>query len=261
MNSFEEISQALVIFSFGLPRILSTFILLPAFSRQLLPGLVRHGVAASLALFLYPIIAASAPAEPLTLLNGIGIVLKEVVIGLLIGFGVAVLFWAIESVGFFVDNQRGSTMASSVDPMTGSQTSPMGILMVQAMTVIFFVGGGFIAFLSALYQSYVLWPVFSFFPSMNIEAASYFLHLLDKVVALAVLLAAPVIIAMFMSEFALGLVSRFAPQLNVFFLAMPVKSAVGILILVLYASLLLGFFSQELRGISVHFSMLESLFK
>jgi len=261
MSGYQDITQSLIIFTFGLPRILAVFILLPAFSKQVLPGLARNGVAASLTVFLYPIIAAGSPMEALTFSSTVSVVLKEILIGLFIGYGAAAMFWAIESVGFFIDNQRGSTMASSVDPLTGSQTSPMGILLTQALMAIFFIGGGFIALLAVLYESYVLWPVFSFFPTINMEGAVYFLSLLDKIVAFAVLLAAPTIIAMFMSECSLGLVSRFAPQLNVFFLAMPIKSAVGILILVLYISLLLGFFSDELRKIALHFSMLGTLFK
>jgi len=114
--------------------------------------------------------------------------------------------------------------------------------------------------LGAIYSSYRVWPVFSFFPNLTAEAIPYFLGLLDWVIGFTILLAAPVVIAMFMTEFSLGLVSRFAPQLNVFFLAMPIKSAVGTLILVIYAGLLMSFFQDELQKLSEHFTMLGVLF-
>jgi type III secretion protein T len=261
MSGLEDLQRIVLVFTLCLPRIVAAFTIIPILSRQVLPGMLRTGVAASLALLIYPLVAATAPATELTLVSGAGVALKEVFIGLVIGYGAAILFWAIESVGFFIDNQRGSSMASSIDPLTGSQTSPLGILLTQAITAIFFVGGGFLVFLGALYDSYRLWPVFSFFPALNWDAIPYFLSLLDRLMALAVLLAAPIIIAMFMAEFGLGLISRFAPQLNVFFLAMPVKSAIGIFLLVLYASLLLRYFDDQLRALPVHFAMLQRLFQ
>ncbi len=261
MNDFDDIRHALIVFTFGMPRIIGVFAMLPIFSRQILPGMVRNSVAASLVLFIFPVIADGAPTEELTIMTGLAIALKETLIGILIGFGAAAVFWVMESVGFFIDNQRGATMASSMDPLTGSQTSPLGILLTQTVTVIFFVGGGFLMLLGAVYASYRMWPVFSFFPNLTAEAIPYFLGLLDWIIAFTILLAAPVIIAMFMTEFALGLVSRFAPQLNVFFLAMPIKSAVGVLILVIYAGLLMSFFKDELHKLIEHFAMLRVLFE
>lgn len=256
MNDWTEWRQALIAFVFSLPRMMAAFTLLPVFSRQSLPGMTRNGVLVSFALMALPMVMADAPATLPNWAEGLSIAIKELIIGLLIGFGAAIPFWVIDSTGFFVDNQRGTTMASSIDPMTGSQTSPMGILLTQALVVIFFVGGGLLMFLGALYESYRLWPVFSFFPRLGSDAIPYWLGLLDRVMGLTVLLAAPVIIAMFLTEFAMGLISHSTPQMNVFALAMPIKSAVGVLILVLYAALLFNFIGQELLSIATHFTLL-----
>jgi type III secretion protein T len=259
MNEPLELGRILLIFTLGIPRLLAAFLLLPMFSSQVLTGMLRNGVAASLALFVFPLAAASAPAGEIAPLVGMGLLLKEALIGLLIGFGVAVLFWAVESTGFFIDNHRGATMASSIDPLTGSQTSPLGILLTQTLTVIFFVGGGFMVFLGALYESYALWPVFSFYPRLEIEAVPYLLGLFDRILGLAVLLGGPVVIAMFLAEFSLGLISRFTPQLNVFSLAMPIKSAIGVLILALYAGVLIRYLDDALLEIAGHFKALGNL--
>lgn len=152
-------------------------------------------------------------------------------------------------------------MASSVDPLTGSQTSPLGIFLTQVIAVFFMVGGGFFVMMAGIYESYVLFPVFEFFPKLNIEAASHFLTILDRIIALAVLLAAPALIAMFLSEFGLGLVSRFAPQLNVFFLSMGIKSAVGILILILYVGLMGEIWENEIVTIPSGISVLGGLLR
>jgi len=251
-----DLIERVMLFALGLPRLLGIFAMIPIFGRSVLPGSTRNAVAISLTLFLYPAYSAGIDVSQFSALHYISIILKEAVLGILIGFGLSRVFWAVESMGFFIDNQRGSTMASSVDPLTGSQTSPLGIFLMQVVTVYFFVSGAVFVTLLAIYESYLVMPVASFFPNLQLESARYFLYLLDRIIALAVLFAAPALIAMFLSEFALGLISRFAPQLNVFFLSMPVKSGVGILILILYVPILLGAWEDEFARLPTHFTVL-----
>ncbi len=257
--AFAELLEPLLIFVFGLPRMIALFAMIPVFNPTVLPGRIRTAFAASLILFLYPVYADGIVLENFTSLELGAILVKEVVIGLLMGFGLSFIFWAVESAGFFIDNQRGSTMASSVDPLTGSQTSPLGIFLMQVIAVFFMIGGGFFVMLVAVYESYVLLPVFDFMPSLNLKGAAYFISIIDRVMALAVVLAAPALIAMFLAEFGLGLVSRFAPQLNVFFLSMPVKSAVGILILILYVALLQEIWDGQFATLPTHITVLSRL--
>jgi len=257
--AFAELLQPLLVYAFGLPRMIAVFAMLPIFNPTVLPGRIRTAFAGSLVLFLYPVYSNGVVLDDFTGLELGVILIKEVVIGLLIGFGVSIVFWAVEAAGFFIDNQRGSTMASSVDPLTGSQTSPLGIFLMQVITVFFMVGGGFFVMLMAVYESYVLLPVFQFVPNLNPEGARYFISILDRIMALAVVLAAPALIAMFLAELGLGFVSRFAPQLNVFFLSMPVKSAVGIFILLLYIGLLQEIWNDEFATLPTHISLLGSL--
>jgi type III secretion protein T len=251
-----ELLEDVMLFTLGLPRLLAILTMIPIFGHAVLPGGTRNAVAISLAMFLYPAYSAGIEVSQISALLYVAIILKEAVLGILMGFGLSRVFWAVESMGFFIDNQRGSTMASSVDPLTGSQTSPLGIFLMQVVTVYFFVSGAVFVTLLAIYESYIAMPVASFFPDLQIDSARYFLYLLDRIVALALLFAAPAMIAMFLSEFALGLISRFAPQLNVFFLSMPVKSGVGILILILYVPILLGAWEDEFSRLPEHFTVL-----
>ena len=76
---------------------------------------------------------------------------------------------------------------------------------------------------------------------------------------LAMMLAAPVLIAMLMSELGLALVSRFAPQLQVFFLAMPIKSALALFVLVIYSSTLFDYSFVPVREMSGWLERLDPL--
>ncbi|CDI03424.1 putative Yop proteins translocation protein T [Candidatus Competibacter denitrificans Run_A_D11] len=254
-----ELRQLLLTFSVALPRLLLALTTLPLLRRQVLPGLTRNAVVFTLAVSVLPVAATGLPAAPHSTAWLLGILLKEAFIGLVIGYVTSVLFWAVEAIGFFIDNQRGATMASSLNPLTEEQTSPLGILLSQVMAVLFFSGGGFLVYLGGIYQSYRLWPVASFYPRISLDAAVYFLNQLDVLMYLAVFLAGPVIVAMFLVEFGMGLIGRFSPQLNVFFLAMPVKSALANWLLVAYIAMLVYFFSAEFQRLSTLLPRLRGL--
>lgn len=260
MGDFIEIKTVISSFAFALPRILAAFTILPFFSKAMLGGRVtKNGVAFSLSLMLLPLVASQRADINLTGFLSIFIILKEVFIGLLLGYLATIPFWAVESVGLLIDNQRGASMASTMNPLSGSQASPLGILLVQVCVTLFFVGGSFLLFLGAIYNSYTIWPIFEFLPPIKISNARFFIEQLDYIFSFTVLFAGPVVIAMFFAEFGLGLISRFAPQLNVFFLAMPVKSAVAVLVLILYMQLLVGHFSTYMKFGGQLISTLQTL--
>ncbi|WDE09327.1 type III secretion system export apparatus subunit SctT [Thalassomonas viridans] len=252
----ETLQTAFIHWVLATARILAAFVMLPVLSTQVMGGnMLKNGVALSLSLFIYPVVAVTMP-DSLSIMVVGSLLIKEGFLGIIIGFSVAILFWAVESVGFFIDNQRGATMASSLNPLSGSQTSPLGILLAQGLNTLFFSGGGILLFLGALYQSYLMWPIGEFTPNFSPAYVSYFLHLLDLLMNLMMLVAAPIVIAMFFSEFGLAMVGRFAPQLDVFFLAMPVKSAVAFAFLTVYVGILLTYFNKEIHSLETSFSLL-----
>lgn len=231
-------------------RVQTALAIIPLFSQGTMPTMLRTAVGTALCLLLVPPIHAALATAPLVG-DIVATVLKEILLGLLIGYPVAVLFWGIEGVGFFIDNQRGASIASTLNPLTGNDTSPLGMLFNQAFIVYFMVSGGFLVFMGMLYETYRLWPVLSYFPVLDAAGADVFAGLFQRLVHLAVLLSAPAIVAMLLAELGLALVSRFAPQLQVFFLAMPIKSALAFFVLVVYVPTLFGYIHNEI-GTLVH---------
>ncbi|MDB5798421.1 MAG: EscT/YscT/HrcT family type secretion system export apparatus protein [Paucimonas sp.] len=238
MNAFDWAMPQLTAFTYTLPRLLAMFSVLPMFNRQALPGILRMGVAGALAIFLLPMMLEPAAAQERSLGTVLAIVLKEGLIGLAMGFLFALPLWAFEAMGAMIDNQRGASVADTISPLTGHDTSPLGDLFSQAMVVYLIVSGGFLLILGAVYDSFLVWPVFDFWPALNEPMVGFLLSQFDRLMRLAVLYGAPVIIAMFMAELGLAIVSRFAPQMQVFFLAMPIKSGLAMLMFALYAQLL-----------------------
>ena len=219
-------------------RIGAAFAICPALADTMIPGVARRAATFAFAVLALPAIHATIPpGEPDLWLFALA-AFREALIGFLIGFFGAIPFWVAENVGNFIDNQRGATMGEVYSPLSGTQVSTTGIFFTQIVSTVFFVGGAVFLFLGALYKSYAVWPVFvpGSVPSLDFapNAPLQVLGTLDGMLRTTVIIAAPVIIVMFLATIGLGFVNRTAPQLNVFFLSMPIKSAIGVALLIVY---------------------------
>ncbi len=161
--------------------------------------------------------------------------------GYMLGYAIGWIFWVMEGVGNIIDNQRGAAIASAVNPLMGQEASPIAILFSQAVTVYFFAIGGMFVFFNVFYLSYAIFPAGSLIPNLDLRSAGALLTIFARAMELLVLIAAPLVLVMFIVEFALAMVSRFAPQIQVFILAMPIKSAIAIFMMVFYFPIALDF--------------------
>lgn len=244
---------AMETFLFGLglalPRMLTMFSIVPLLSKRNLGGMVRAAIAVAVCIPAIPIVLPDPALTPAGIFDWLGIVVKEATIGLVLGYTVSVPFWAAEAFGFILDNQRGAGIAAMSNPATDDESSPLGIALQQAYLILFFVMAGPSLLFGMTYESYQSWPPLTWVPHWNEATAAHFLSLLDQLVGTAVVLAAPVMAAMLISELTLALASLFAPQLQVFFLAMPIKSGVALFVLMVYFSTLIEHWAPSLTRI------------
>jgi len=236
--SVTTIKEYALALAFTQPRILAMFVVIPIFNRAILPGMLRMAIAAAFGVVVAPTMLPHVSPLQVDAIAVTFIVLKEVFIGFVLGMLVAVPFWAFEGIGFLIDNQRGASIAATLNPLTGNDSSPMGILFNQAFIVFFFISGAFNLMLELLFHSFTLWDAFTWTPHLKPETMPLLIDQVLRLVKLALLLASPAIVAMFLSELGLALVSRFVPNLQVFFMAMPIKSALAVLVLMIYMATL-----------------------
>ena len=257
--SYEEVKDFARLLLLVQARLMPMFILLPFMSRSMVPRTFGFAFAAGVGLIVVPMLppASTLPTDLMLVV----LLAKEAIIGLVLGYLVAIPFWVFEAIGFVVDNHRGASMAATINPMTGSDSSPLGLLMNFTFITFFMVVGGMPIFLGLIYDSYKLWNPFDFWPAWGEGSSELLIVQLNKMVLQCLLLASPIMIAMLLAELGLALVSRFAPQLQVFFLAMPIKSALGIFVLIVYASTMLDFGLQPLHEIGTWVQRLDPLLR
>lgn len=221
-------------FLLSTPRIIGITLFIPFLRPPQIPPMARNIIVFILGLMILPLIWESSTAFEGKML--LLLILKEMLIGLLMGFIISLTFLIPQAVGDFIDNQRGASIASLFNPAFGGQASPLGLLLSQAFLVWFITSGGFLIFFELIFTSFKILPIGSFLPKGDLHLWHYGAQSFSLYIKLALIVAAPVVLSMLVSEMSLGLVSRFAPQLNVFFVSMSLKSIVAIFILLFYFS-------------------------
>lgn len=261
MIVIDNLKTLFFVLLFSSARITAALIIAPFFSNQIITGTVRNIVIISLTMIVVPITMGTMPAGVVSLSNLFIIIGKEAFIGLVMGIIGGLVFFIADGAGSIIDTQRGSSMGQLFDPSLGEQSTTLGSLFTKIILYIFFVGGGFLAFLGILYNSYKIWPIFSFFPNVqNPLFPKFVLELTDELMRKAVLVAAPIGIVMFLVEFGLGMMNRFAQQLNVFSLAMPIKSGVAMFMIILYIRTIFDLFKIEIINGQQLMHVLQSIF-
>jgi type III secretion protein T len=250
-----------VALALAVARIGAAAVIVPFLGGHVLSGAVRNAVIVGLAIPVVPVVHASLGGVTVTPLALFGLVAKEAFLGIVIGFLSSIAFWGAVGVGYVMDNQRGTTLASVYDPFIGEQISPTGQFLHIVLLVLFHASGGLHLFLDVLYESYRIWPAGTFLPRPDARFPLFLLQQTDRLMRVIVVLAAPVVIAVFLAEFGLGLMNRFAPQMNVFSLSMPVKSLVGAIVLVVYLPFLLGLTGDEFLALGGLTKLLDGLLR
>lgn len=241
------------------PRMLGTIVVTPYLGSSILPGLARNSLVIALSIFLLPMTVDQVSNVEFNLMSLVVIVAKEALIGFMLGYMFSIPIWAISAAGYFVDLQRGVMSAETFAPIIQDRTSPMGILLTQLMVTLLFVTGGFLLMYEVIAFSYKAWPIYNFFPQFNMAATEIWIKLLDKLMYVALLVAGPVIAIMFLVELGTAFIGRYVPQLNVFLLVIPIKSGVGIFMLVLYITYIARYMQDGFLEFGEIFSVLDAL--
>jgi len=212
-------------------RVAVALLLIPLFTAELIPPLVRNAMFISVALLGLALQPSVGPPNA----GGwqwLSMFAKESLIGGATGFLFAGVMWAFESAGQVIDAKVGLMVAQVLDPLTGQQTSLNGAFLGRLASYVFMAGGGFMVLVGTLMQTYAAWPVWAPLPALADGGVRLFESEFGRIMGLTLLVAAPALVVLYLIESVLGLINRFAQQLNVFSLATSLKGFVATWIIV-----------------------------
>jgi flagellar biosynthesis protein FliR len=237
--------QQAAAFFLTLARVGPLFLLAPLFSSKTIPPRAKGIAAVAIAIGIAPLALAGADVPTGGLELGM-LMLKEAVVGLAFAFGIAAVLAALQTAGALLDTITGFGFGAIVDPLTGAQSAVMLQLYSLVGVAIFVAIGGDAWVVQGLARSYEAVPLAEM-PDLGslvggVQAA------FSGIFVAALEVAAPVVLALVLTDAAFGLVSRVVPQLNVFAVGFPAKIAVGLVICAASLPFAAGWLADELES-------------
>jgi flagellar biosynthetic protein FliR len=236
--------QHVIAFFLVLARIGPLFVVAPLFSSKMIPVRARGVAAVALAVGLSPI-ALKDTKVPTDALSLGGLIGKEALVGFAFAFAIAVLFAAVSIAGSFLDTLIGFSYGGLVDPVNGNQSTVLSQLYTLVGVMIFIAIGGDSWMIQGLAKTYDLVGLTQMPALGSLVGGAQ--HTFATIFVSAVELAAPVLIALIITDAGFGVVSRVMPQLNVFAVGFPAKILVGFLIVSASLPFVAGWIGNQLQ--------------
>lgn len=209
--------------------------LAPFLGAKIIPAAARVALAITLSLVFLPMVLFYTKMTYINDAAFIALAMKEILIGFILGFIVSAPFYAVQSSGILIDYLRGSSMMMAQDPTIQAQSSPIGIMFNNYLIVLFYALDGPLLFFDAIAHSFELFPVDQMMSPLFFQPDNPFWKVAASVVnsifTLSIELAAPAILAILMAEMFLGIANRLAPQVQIAFLGMSLKSLLGLILI------------------------------
>jgi len=216
--SLAQIDAWIAFYAFPLARILGLVATAPLWSTAGIPRRPRLILGLGITIAIAPVLPPMPNVQPASL-AGLWILGQQVLIGISMGFAARIVFSAIDMAGTYIGFQMGLGFATFYDPMEGAQTAVLAEFIGLIALLLFMAFDGHLLYISTLAQSFHAIPVGP--EALSPNSWRNLAELGGKIFSAGLLLALPVLVALMITNVALGVLTKAAPQLNLFALGFP----------------------------------------
>ncbi|MGE7991353.1 flagellar biosynthetic protein FliR [Pseudomonas sp. NPDC089554] len=241
--SAAQIGTWVATFMLPLFRVTAVLMTMPIFGTRMLPTRICLYVSVAITVVIVPSLPPIPEFEPLSL-RGLLLCAEQIIVGALFGFSLQMLFQAFVVAGQIIAVQMGMAIASMIDPANGVNVAVVGQFMTMLVSVLFLLMNGHLVVFEVLTESFTTLPI------GNALVVTHFWEIAGRlgwVLGAGLLLILPVIAALLVVNIAFGVMTRAAPQLNIFSIGFPLTVVLG-----------LGIFWVGLADILSHYQLLAS---
>lgn len=227
----------------------------PFFSMQNTPARIRIGISFFTSMLLYQSLTPSDIVEYHTVLEYAVIIMKEAVVGLLIGFGANICMSIVSFAGAIADMETGLSMVTLIDPATKENTSITGVLYQYVLMLMLIATGMYRYLFGALADTFLLIPVNGVVIHGD-KLLNAMLEFLSDYILIGFRIVLPIFCTILLLNAILGVLAKVSPQLNMFSVGIQLKVMTGLCVLFFTAGLLPGtadFIFEEMKKMIVSF--------
>jgi len=241
-------------------RVSSILMTAPFFGSEMIPKRVKLFFAMMVTVLLYPVIPLQGATIPVTA-NSFDVIIaifKEVSVGLAMGLVGQLIFGGVQFGGQFISIQVGLGFSSVIDPLTQQQNGVISQMLILLGTIFFLAIGGDQIYIKAMVKSFEIVPL----GTVHMAApAPELVKMAGELFVIGVQVASPFIIVFFLMDLTFAIFARIMPQANVFFIELPLKVYVGLIMFGIIVPRLLpafeNFFSMLFHNLEVILKVLS----
>lgn len=211
-------------------RVIAVIALLPIIEETRMPRIALSGLALGIALPVFFKTDVTMTYYEPNLVSYSMLLVKEMIVGLILGFVVKLFFQIYPFVGSLLSMQGGLSMSVVMDPTSGMQATQIGRLYNLGLAVIFIQSGGYHWFIETLVDSFNLIPIGKAVFSNNI--AMGMVDTMGVYFELGLKLSMPIVGVILVVDFAMGILARTVPQMNMFVIGIPIKMIILFILLI-----------------------------
>ncbi|MFZ2587707.1 MAG: flagellar biosynthetic protein FliR [Alphaproteobacteria bacterium] len=244
-----NVAEILPLFTFQFflvfARLGTAMFVFPSLSDPAINTRARLLLGLAISLILYPLLSTKLPALPVATGDMLTLLATDMLIGLMMGLGARIMMGAMNLAGELIAFMSGLQAASLFDPTSGANTA--------APTVLLTLAAGLLVLALNLHHQLILGIVASYkaFPPGSVLATGDMLTAIvtqiGKLMLLGVQLSAPVMVVGFLTYLMFGIFNRLIPQLQVFFLSVPLAIALSLVVMAASFTLILGLFTTSMQ--------------
>jgi flagellar biosynthetic protein FliR len=223
-------------------RISAFFLVAPIFSWKSIPMNIKVAMTLFLSIFFAMIVPLNIEPTKVTTIQAILMLCNEAIYGLGMGVITFLIFSVVKYCGRIIERQMGFTIASVLDPMTGENSQPLGMLLEMIFILIFLSVNGHHFFLLLISKSYYAFPAGTL-PNIPIWTEAI-IGAGSTLLMAGLRLAGPILAAFMLMLVVLAIMARIAPDTNILFISLPLRVGLGLIMTAIFIPFINGFVSE-----------------
>lgn len=236
-------------------RLGAMMMVMPAISDGAISPRIRVLAGIAIAFLMYPALMNKIPDVPDSTPVMIVMVLGEVLIGIMMAIGARLFLATMALAGDLISFMSGFQAATLFDPRMGGTSTAPAVFLTMTASMLVFATGLHLYMLQAVFDSYNVLPVGKI-PEMG-DALTAVVNLLGAIYVIGVKLAAPVVTVGFLTYMGFGLLNRMVPQVQAFFVALPLTVSLGLFVLGVSLASMITLFNEEIFNYAIVFTQTQ----
>ena len=222
----------ILIFFLILTRNAGMLLVAPIFGTNQIPPSIKVVISFALTVIMFPLVYKLPYEIPADLYIFALAATKEFLAGVIIGFAAVLMFTAIQLAGEYISHLMGLSIANVVDPISNQHVPVIGQFYYILALLMFLSINGHHWLFAAVQTSYLAVPIGFEFPGIMI-VLERLLVLSSQMFVIAMMLIAPILGVLFVTEVALGFMAKVMPQMNIFVVGLPLKIYIGLTLIIM----------------------------